>query len=134
MDKPDREGAGARSLRRGIAMLGLIRRRGRPMSVTELVATLGVPKSTAYEIVRVLVDEGLLTPDATFPGNQFQASTHGDTTDPQFSCQTTLAGQDLPPGGFRDCHRFNEGICEPLVDRLVGRGRGHDRPQVIDEC
>jgi DNA-binding IclR family transcriptional regulator len=55
-------GSGARSLRRAIAMLALIHDRGRPQSVTEMAKALSIPKSTAYDLLHALLDEGLVTP------------------------------------------------------------------------
>jgi DNA-binding IclR family transcriptional regulator len=60
--RPEAAGSGARSLRRAVAMLALIRTRGRPQSVAEMAAALSIPKSTAYDLVRAMLDEGLLTP------------------------------------------------------------------------
>ena len=58
----DSGGEGSRSLRRAIGMLQLLRSAGQPMSVAEIVTALGIPKSTAYELVRVMLAEGLLAP------------------------------------------------------------------------
>lgn len=55
-------GAGARSLRRAVAMLTLIHRRGQAQSVADMAAALSIPKSTAYDIVNAMLDEGLVTP------------------------------------------------------------------------
>lgn len=55
-------GSGARSLRRAVGMLGLIHERGRPQSVAEMAEALSIPKSTAYDLLRALLDEGLVTP------------------------------------------------------------------------
>lgn len=60
---PQKESTGARSLRRAIDILGLVEEKGRGLSVSELVADLGLPRSTAYEIVRVLLDTRLLVQD-----------------------------------------------------------------------
>ena len=49
---------GSRSVRRALEILTLISTRGEPLSVAEIVAALGLPKSTAYELVRALADAG----------------------------------------------------------------------------
>lgn len=56
------EGSGARSLRRAVGMLGLIRARGAPLTVAEMAQALAIPKSTAYDLIHAMLDEGLLTP------------------------------------------------------------------------
>lgn len=55
-------GSGARSLRRAVAMLTLIHTRGQPQSVGEMAAALSIPKSTAYDLLNAMLDEGLVTP------------------------------------------------------------------------
>lgn len=55
-------GSGARSLRRAVAMLTLIHRRGQPQSVAEMAAALSIPKSTAYDLLNAMLHEGLVTP------------------------------------------------------------------------
>lgn len=55
-------GSGARSLRRAVGMLTLIRNRGDALTVAEMAAALAIPKSTAYDLVHAMLDEGLLTP------------------------------------------------------------------------
>jgi IclR family transcriptional regulator, KDG regulon repressor len=55
-------GSGARSLRRVMAILSLIQSRGQPQSVAEMSAALSIPKSTAYDLVHAMLEEGLLTP------------------------------------------------------------------------
>lgn len=60
--KPEPSGSGARSLRRAVGMLSLIRQRGEALTVAEMAATLAIPKSTAYDLVHAMLDEGLLTP------------------------------------------------------------------------
>src|SRR3712207_6191632 len=54
-------GGAARSLSRGIAVVDLLHERG-PLTVGEIVAALGIPKSSAYEIVGVLTQAGWVTP------------------------------------------------------------------------
>lgn len=55
-------GEAARSLRRAISILGLIHDSGRAQRVADVVASLGIPKSTAYELIRVMAAEGLVAP------------------------------------------------------------------------
>lgn len=55
-------GSGARSLRRAVGMLSLIRERGTPQSAAEMAETLAIPKSTAYDLIHAMLDEGLLSP------------------------------------------------------------------------
>lgn len=49
---------GSRSVRRALEILTLISTRGEPLSVADIVTALGLPKSTAYELVRTLTDAG----------------------------------------------------------------------------
>jgi DNA-binding IclR family transcriptional regulator len=61
--QPGDEGtAGSRSVRRALEMFELMLRRGEPLSVAEIVQTLGIPKSSAYELVRTLAEYGYLEP------------------------------------------------------------------------
>lgn len=55
-------GAAGRSLRRATSIIRLIHESGEPRSVADMVSLLSIPKSTAYDLVRVMVDEGLITP------------------------------------------------------------------------
>lgn len=55
-----KESSGARSLRRAVDILGLIEQSGRSLSVAEIVSALKLPRSTAYEIIRVLLETNLL--------------------------------------------------------------------------
>jgi len=55
-------GEAARSLRRAVSILGLIHDSGRAQRVADVVASLGIPKSTAYELIRVMAAEGLVAP------------------------------------------------------------------------
>lgn len=66
-DSPDRPtaapaGSGARSLRRAVAMLTLIQRRGEPQTVADMASALSIPKSTAYDLLNAMLHEGLVTP------------------------------------------------------------------------
>jgi DNA-binding IclR family transcriptional regulator len=62
VDRAEAAGSGARSLRRAVGMLTLIRTRGQPQTVAEMAAALSIPKSTAYDLVHAMLDEGLLSP------------------------------------------------------------------------
>lgn len=50
----------SRSVQRAIDILELLLRRDGPAAVSDIVATLGIPKSSAYELVRVLSDNDYL--------------------------------------------------------------------------
>ena len=52
------EAAGSRSVRRALDILELMLARGEALSVAEIVAQLGIPKSTTYELIRSLADGG----------------------------------------------------------------------------
>ena len=54
------DAGGSRSLRRALDILELMLARGDALSVADIVAELGIPKSTAYELVRSLGDGGYL--------------------------------------------------------------------------
>jgi IclR family transcriptional regulator, KDG regulon repressor len=56
----DKGEAGSRSLRRAAAILNLLLDADEPLPVSVLTARLGIPKSTAYEIVRTMADLNLL--------------------------------------------------------------------------
>jgi IclR family transcriptional regulator, KDG regulon repressor len=43
-------------------MLSMIHARGQPQSVADMAAALSIPKSTAYDLVNAMLDEGLVTP------------------------------------------------------------------------
>ncbi len=60
-DRAEPVGSGARSLRRAMGMLTLIQTSGRAHSVTEMALALSIPKSTAYDLVHAMLDEGLVT-------------------------------------------------------------------------
>lgn len=55
----DEEGsAGSGSVRRALRIFELMLQRGEPLVVAEIVSTLGIPKSSAYELVRTLTETG----------------------------------------------------------------------------
>jgi IclR family transcriptional regulator, KDG regulon repressor len=54
----DEASVGSRSVRRALDIFELMLHRGKPLSVTEIVAALHIPKSTAYELVRTLSEAG----------------------------------------------------------------------------
>ena len=51
----------SRSLHRALDILEDLLKRGEPATVTQLIGDLGIPKSTAYEIVRTLTEGGFLS-------------------------------------------------------------------------
>lgn len=53
--------AGSRSVRRALQILELLQR-GEPLAVSEILTTLKIPKSTAYDLVRTLSDAGYVEP------------------------------------------------------------------------
>ena len=52
----DDAASGSRSVKRAIDILGLMLARGGPVSMTQIIDNLGIPKSTAYELIRTLAD------------------------------------------------------------------------------
>ena len=62
--KPASGATASRSVQRAIDILELLLRRDGPASVSDIVATLSIPKSSAYELVRVLSDNELLERDS----------------------------------------------------------------------
>ena len=56
---------GGRSARRVLAIFELLLQRGEPVTVTEVVRALRIPKSTAYELVRTLTAAGYLERSGT---------------------------------------------------------------------
>lgn len=56
-------GAASRSVQRTIAVFEMLLAREKPVTVAEIVSTLGVPKSSAYELVRTLAENGYLERD-----------------------------------------------------------------------
>jgi DNA-binding IclR family transcriptional regulator len=59
-DSPASGGEKVRSLTRGLELLEMIAQRGSPVSVTEIMAQMGIPRTSAYEIVRTLKRRGYL--------------------------------------------------------------------------
>lgn len=55
------ESGGSRSVRRALGILELMMERGKPVAIPDIVATLSIPKSTAYELVRTLIEAGYLS-------------------------------------------------------------------------
>ena len=58
----DEGGEGSRSVRRAMDILSLMLSRGGPVTVAQIIAELGIPKSTAYELVRTLGDADYIAP------------------------------------------------------------------------
>ncbi|HVO04976.1 MAG TPA: IclR family transcriptional regulator [Candidatus Cybelea sp.] len=56
------ESGGSRSVRRALEIFELMRKRGGPVVMTEITGTLGIPKSTAYDLVNTLTQTGYLAP------------------------------------------------------------------------
>jgi DNA-binding IclR family transcriptional regulator len=59
-DRAEDGPGGSRSVRRALDVFEFLLQRGEPASVAELVQSLGIPKSTAYELVRTLGEAGYL--------------------------------------------------------------------------
>ena len=55
------ERGSSRSLLRALEILEYLLGRGEPATVTQMIGDLGIPKSTAYEIVRTLTEGGILS-------------------------------------------------------------------------
>jgi DNA-binding IclR family transcriptional regulator len=53
---------GSRAVRRALGILELMMEAGKPLTVAEIIARLGIPKSTAYELVNTLSEAGYLAP------------------------------------------------------------------------
>src|SRR5580765_5912138 len=64
----DPASGGSRSVCRALDIFELMLERGEPLSVTEIVAALCIPKSTAYELVRTLSNAGYV--DRTSQGSR----------------------------------------------------------------
>jgi DNA-binding IclR family transcriptional regulator len=64
----DEESSGSRSVRRAFDIFELMLARGGPLTVAQIVDTLGIPKSTAYELVRTLTQADYLAPSGKGPG------------------------------------------------------------------
>lgn len=56
------ESSGSRSVRRALDIFELMLERGGPLTVAQIVDTLSIPKSTAYELVRTLTQADYLAP------------------------------------------------------------------------
>jgi DNA-binding IclR family transcriptional regulator len=61
------EESGSRSVRRAIAIFELMRERG-PVTIAEIIDRLGIPKSTAYDLVNTLSQAGYVAPDGKSRG------------------------------------------------------------------
>ncbi len=57
---PASGGSASRSVQRALDVFDLLLARGQPVTVADLVASLHIPKSSAYELVRTLADNGYL--------------------------------------------------------------------------
>ncbi len=62
MPAAEESGEGSRSVRRAIDILGLMMARGGPITVAQIIAELKIPKSTAYELVRTLIEADYVAP------------------------------------------------------------------------
>lgn len=60
MSRDDAGAGGPRSFLRAIGILDYVLSRGEPVSVADIVRDLGLPKSTAYELVRAMQESGCL--------------------------------------------------------------------------
>ena len=56
------DAGGSRSVRRAIEIFAFLLQLGGPTTICDIVSALGIPKSTAYELVRTLTDSGYLEP------------------------------------------------------------------------
>ena len=56
------ETTGSRSVRRAIDILDLMLQSGGPLTVAQIIETLAIPKSTAYELVRTLTEASYIAP------------------------------------------------------------------------
>lgn len=59
-DRTQAGGTASRSVQRAIDILELLLSRDRPVTVSDIVSTLGIPKSSAYELVRTLSENNYL--------------------------------------------------------------------------
>jgi DNA-binding IclR family transcriptional regulator len=57
-----KDAGGSRSVRRALGIFELMRARGEPVVIAEIIDKLAIPKSTAYELVRTLTEAGYLSP------------------------------------------------------------------------
>ena len=64
----EQESAGSRSVRRVFDIFELMLERGEPLTVAQIVDTLSIPKSTAYELVRTLTQADYLAPSGKGSG------------------------------------------------------------------
>lgn len=55
---------GSRSVRRAIDILGLMLSHRGPVTVAQIIAELGIPKSTAYELIRTLNEADFVAPSS----------------------------------------------------------------------
>ena len=56
------DSGGTRAVRRALGILELMMKSGKPLTVAEIIGDLGIPKSTAYELVNTLTAAGYLAP------------------------------------------------------------------------
>jgi DNA-binding IclR family transcriptional regulator len=64
----EEESSGSRSVRRAFDIFELMLERGGPLTVAQIVDTLAIPKSTAYELVRTLTQADYLAPSSKGAG------------------------------------------------------------------
>jgi DNA-binding IclR family transcriptional regulator len=57
-----KDSSGSRSVRRALGIFELMMARGKPVAMSEIIDTLAIPKSTAYELVNTLTRAGYLAP------------------------------------------------------------------------
>lgn len=62
------DASGSRSVRRALEIFELMLQRGEPVSMTQIISGLSIPKSTAYELVRTLSEANYLAPSAKGKG------------------------------------------------------------------
>ena len=60
--------SGSRSLRRALEMLDLMLKQGEAQTVAQIISTLKIPKSTAYELVKTLTDAGYIAANSKGSG------------------------------------------------------------------
>lgn len=58
----DEDPAGSRSVKRALSIFELLLQRGEPLPIGEILTTLMIPKSSAYDLVRTLADAGYVEP------------------------------------------------------------------------
>ena len=59
---PKAETGGSRAVRRALGIFELMMETGEPLTVADIIGRLGIPKSTAYELVNTLTDTGYVEP------------------------------------------------------------------------